>query len=121
MCFDVKRQKIAKVTTEDIFVYKALRKTGKAELVSPVKTRCKWVEGVEKRTEMERIANSGAYSSINRGFHSAITIPEAEKYTTNDRTAKVYKFVIPKGSLFIKNEIHYVSDRIKLVSKIPIK
>lgn len=121
MCFNVERQKVAKITTKDIFVYKALKKTAKAELVSPIKTRCKWVEGVEKRTEMVRIANSGPHSSIYRGFHSAITIAEAKNYIMHSKTTKVYKFVIPKGSLFIKNEIHYVSDRIKLVSKIPIK
>lgn len=112
MCFTIERQKVAKIALTDIVCYKALDKRAD-KLVSPYQGTV-WTVGVVKKVPtLDRISDR---YSIDKGLHAGKTFAEAKTHGQ-----AVYEAVIPKGSLYYENSVHYVSEQMKLVSDKPLK
>lgn len=105
MCFNIERQKVAKVARKDIRCYKSLLDTFSG-LTSPMNP-CIWTVGKVKKANMVRLATS----YINIGLHAGKTFKEAKQYGEN-----VYEFTIPKGALYFENDNQYVADMMYLTT-----
>lgn len=112
MCFNIERQKVAKVATKDITCFKALDTRGIGTpsnpftYHSPMNT-CEWVPQKQKSVTIVRVCNS----DIRKGFHAGKIYAEAKNYG-----GKIYEMVIPKGSLYFENSCQFVAERMTLVS-----
>lgn len=100
-----------KKATKDIIVYKGLN--GRKILRSPYKTSTVWRRG--KIVTESNFEEKTTCLHLNYGFHSCIEASRGLNHAD-----KVYKFVIPKGALYYKNNNEYLSNQIYLKSIVPL-
>lgn len=120
MCFTKSNLKSISTAEADIVCYKLLRKSDNS-ISSPFKKRYKWND---KKIRKSDIDDSKYNRKINEGFHSFIGMKNAVYFGSRmyDRSKLfIYKVIIPKGSKYFKNRTQYVSNQIKLASKVPIQ
>ncbi len=126
MCFYIrKRDKVAKVAEKDIHCFKVLTQeiVGKrVGYISPSRSfsRYPWRIGkVKHEKKLARLVSDVYHFCINQGLHSKKTkrgcLPWLHK---NER--RVFKAIIPAGSLYWENRGEYVSDALCVIGK-PLK
>ena len=125
MCFNKNEQLhggnawVTQVATDDIIVYKYLIKKKLLffnKYYAPVKIAIHYHE-----------KNSDNFAiTVEEGFHSFIHYINVFRYLFAQgmkfrRNFVIGKFIIPKGTTYIRNDGQIVSDRIKFIGIIPLK
>ena len=127
MCFLLRGRKKIKTAREDIIVFKMISKSGCSfyyNLVIKKKVE-KWTPGyIYMETtpfkSMERVSFVDGRDGIcveGDAFHSRATLEGAMNMVYSLHTQKVVVMVIPKGSLYLKNETEYVSSSLYYVKQ----
>lgn len=134
MCWRSHKIPVKEIATEDIVVQKILMRDNSGMLVSPVYRSYNWEKDKEVYLSKAIIIGrfTGLYSEvweIEYGFHSCekMTIEFGNKWCCNteyifetDDSDVLCEFIIPKGSIYYKNENGcYVSNRLRFVRTIP--
>ena len=128
MCWISKKTPKKKIATKDIVVQKVLSTNNKGDLVSPIYRSEVWKQGKEPTISENIICNYDNGQKgwiIERGFHSCekMVIKSPDNwYCRNefifgfDDSDILCEFIIPKGSIYYKNENGvYVSNRLQFV------
>ena len=141
MCFNKNEQLhggnawVTQVATDDIIVYKYLIKKKLLffnKYYAPVINRFSYKKGKTYYSPLNiaihhHEKNSDNFAiTVEEGFHSFIhpiyVFRFLSKYGIKFRRDFVIgKFIIPKGTTYIKNDEQIVSDRIKFIGVIPLK
>jgi len=123
MCFEIKKKySEPKIATSDIEVYKTngetsffglffrpgfmsefvyfLNRPTKKVIIKPF-----WFQGIDTPGPYNKIGN------IEEGYHSYNQIGIGSRFS-GCGICKVYKFIIPQGTLYFENEIECVSERL---------
>lgn len=119
MCFRNLAQTKAKIAEEDIECYKFLEER-QSGLISPFYGDFHWLEkevitAINFKKEVEEVL-----MDLNHGFHSSKTLNNCIRYRENEEhstSCAIYKFIIPKGTLYFENHTQYLSEKIYLASK----
>ena len=135
MCWRSYKIPVKEIATKDIVVQKILSRDNDGMLVSPVYCSHNWEETKEaslsKDISVEHYSDFNYLDSwdIEYGFHSCekMTIKFGNKWYCNteyifgaDDSDVLCEFIIPKGSIYYKNENGcYVSNRLRFVRTIP--
>lgn len=114
-----RRKPMPKKAVKDIIVFKVIRnnRTGIFNNMFIDDKLQKWTKGYEYY-ETKPFNGSTWYHSSGRlhvganCFHSKITKEDAEMLAQNYSNTKVVKMIIPKGTLYYKNDTDYASNRI---------
>lgn len=134
MCWRSYKIPVKEIATEDIVVQKVLIRNNDGMLVSPVYCSHNWEEAKEVSLSKDIIVAHWTCFvpelwEIEYGFHSCekMTIEFGDKWYCNakyifgiDDSDILCEFIIPKGSIYYKNEHGcYVSNRLRFVRIIP--
>lgn len=134
MCWKSHKTPVKEIATEDIVVQKVLTRNNNGMLVSPVYCSHNWEETKEVSLSKDITVEYdyyfySEYWNIGYGFHSCekITIGFGNKWYCHDEyifgvddSDILCEFIIPKGSIYYKNENGcYVSNRLRFVRTIP--
>ena len=141
MCFNKNDQLyggnawLTQVATDDIIVYKYLIKKKLLffnKYYAPVINRFSYKKGKTYYSPLNiaihyHEKNSDNFAiTVEEGFHSFIHYINVFRYLSKygikfRRDFVIGKFIIPKGTTYIKNNEQIVSDRIKFIGVIPLK
>ena len=115
MCFSL-RPGVHKATlaTKNIFAYKALYVNGD-KITSP-SFNARWTP--KKMKHARGFKKCTMFSSIDEGLHCFKNKTLARYYTSG---VKVFKVKIPKGAYYYENSTQYVSNKMMITCKTPIK
>lgn len=118
MCFYNYNMTNAKVAENDIECYKYLM-TADNYLVSPFYNMT-WEE---KETVEASNFDPEPRLNVEFGFHACKSIELCKHYReeNEDQHLGIFKFIIPKGSLYFENPTQYLSNKIYLASKEPVE
>lgn len=127
MCFTVLKGSKRQQAKRNITVYKVLeinKRDTTQGLWSPHNTFL-WEKGKVNTSIIGKKEGGHPAQEINKGFHSLQTIQDAKDYKAFEWpftfNKKIFKFIIPKGAYYYKNDTQYVSSRLILKSDKPIK
>lgn len=116
MCFVTTPYKRAKIAKEDIYVYKMLKVTDSG-LYAPYQGDTYELHKVYNCKKLKkRVPSTG---EINEGLHSykdPVDAQRASKILESKGIRSVYIAVIPEGSLYYENELHYCSNKLKVIN-----
>lgn len=113
------------VAKEDIKVFKIFRRTSSGELVSPYKLfeyHRGYIYYQEDNnftfnSERDSFDRSDWMLKINEGLHSYISLEDAENNCNWEERKIIIECIIPKGSLFYKNNREIVSNQLLIPYK----
>jgi len=130
MCLYIKKTEIPKIAKRNIYVWvvRFISKVNKERICSPYYYECEWEIGIVKqiRGNSFRTYNSSfrvGEKIIGVGaFHSFKNKKGTLKEIKGRRYDKIFKAVIPKGTLYIKGtwgpNVSYASKALKLIKQV---
>lgn len=115
MCFVTTPYKRAKTAKEDIYVYKMLKVDNNILYAPYQEGNIYEFDKLYKCNKLnKRVPSTG---EIHEGLHSykdPVDAKRASKISSSTRV--IYIAVIPKGSLYYENELHYCSNKLKVIN-----
>lgn len=115
MCFNVVSP--VKRAEEDILAYKFLV-SDNGKLTSPINTSRAWVAKKVKTARLDK--SKLRFGRIFVGLHCYKNLEKAEM-SIGWIDGKIYKAIIPKGSWYYENDDQFVSNKMMIPNKTPIR
>ena len=125
MCFTSKYKsksglrRTKKVAEIDIVCYKYLdehldnTEKKKKRYTAPCFERFSYENKVLVKSDLVMRYYEGEFVTIGKGLHSFVNIEVAKNYEFDfNEDSQLYQFIIPKGSIYYENSVHFVSNQI---------
>lgn len=114
MCWRVcsKKKPRRKKATKDITVYKAVLFEGN-ECKASIHTNFIYVRNISApRVRIKLEPTWDGSWRVGRGYHAFVDKKRADNFAWYNKGEKIAKFVIPKGTYYLKNRLEYVAESI---------